>query len=94
MQAFEDEFLLGGGAAAGVPVLGGAVVGVPDGAEGPVPKGGVVGEVMLRRDEMWLENKLKRKKTKKKGERKKRGGGSPSCPNSGGGDRGRAGRGG
>lgn len=43
----EQQLLLGGGAAAGVALLGGIVVGAPDGAEGPVPKGGVVGEVML-----------------------------------------------
>ena len=47
MQLVEEELFLGGGTAARVPLLGGRIVGVPDGAEGPVPKGGVIREIML-----------------------------------------------
>lgn len=43
----EHQFFLGRGATARVALLGGAVVAAPNGAESPVPKRGVVGEVML-----------------------------------------------
>lgn len=44
----EQQLFLGGGATTGVALLGGIIVGAPEGAEGPVPKGGVVGVVMLK----------------------------------------------
>lgn len=43
----EHQFFLGRGAATRIALLSGTVVAAPDGAEGPVPEGSVVGEVML-----------------------------------------------
>lgn len=51
----EHQFFLGRGAAARVALLGGAIVAAPDGAESPVPKRGVVGEVMLESEGVELK---------------------------------------